>query len=64
MLEHIRSSLSVLAPPAAIVGLSRCCLGITAEQIRMTRGSLRLGAAELGRTAGVATTTISRCEAA
>jgi transcriptional regulator with XRE-family HTH domain len=36
---------------------------ITAEQIRMARALLRMSAAELGRRAGVAATTISRCEA-
>jgi len=35
---------------------------ITSEQIRMARALLQISAAELGRRARVAATTISRCE--
>lgn len=35
----------------------------TAEQIRAARALLRMSAAELGRRAGVAASTIARCEA-
>src|SRR5215469_3663352 len=63
MLEPTLPSHETLAPrnrdrqPAAMPPV------ITAEQIRMARALLRLSAAELGRRAGVAATTISRCEA-
>jgi transcriptional regulator with XRE-family HTH domain len=62
MLEHIRPSPDAIAPPGSRRQPAAMPPVITAEQIRMARALLRLSAAELGRKAGVAATTISRCE--
>jgi DNA-binding XRE family transcriptional regulator len=62
MLEHTRPSTDAIASPGGRRQPAAMPPVITAEQIRMARALLRLSAAELGRRAGVAATTISRCE--